>query len=266
MLRQVGNMMYGMQGMSSDVRRCAFSAGYASCIAGQLQGTAEGSEVGNMLYGMQGMSSDVRRCVQCWVCFLHCWAGSRWMLKRWAICCGMQGSSDVPEVRSVLGMLPALLGSCKEPLKAQAGEAMMYGMQGMSSDVPGCVQCWVCFLHCWAAARAESQAVGNMPYGMQGMSDVPEVRSVLGMLPDCLGSCREPLEAQAVGNMLYGMQGMSSDVPGRSVLGMLPALLGSYRAAEGSEGGNALYGLSSMNNLEKFIPFLEVWLRSGQRH
>jgi hypothetical protein len=101
---------------------------------------------------------------------------------------------------------------------------------------------------------------------MQGMSDVPEVRSVLGMLPALLGSCREPLDAQAVGNMLYGMQGMSSDVAGRSVLGMLPALLGSCRAAEGSGGGNALYGLSSMNNLDKFIPFLEVWLRSSQRH
>jgi hypothetical protein len=35
--------------------------------------------------------------------------------------------------------------------------------------------------------------------------------------------------------MLYGMQGMSSDVAVRSVLGMLPALLGSCKgAAEGS--------------------------------
>jgi hypothetical protein len=50
------------------------------------------------------------------------------------------------------------------------------------------------------------------------------------MLPAVLGSCREPLNAQNVGNMLYGMQGMSSDVPEvRSVLGMLPALLGSCR-------------------------------------
>jgi hypothetical protein len=36
-----------------------------------------------------------------------------------------------------------------------------------------------------------------MMYGMQGMSsDVPEVRSVLGMLPALSGSCREPWNIQ----------------------------------------------------------------------
>jgi hypothetical protein len=48
-------------------------------------------------------------------------------------------------------------------------------------------------------------------------------RSVL-VLP-ALGSCKEPLNAQAVGNMLYGMQGMSSDVRrGAFSAGYVPAL------------------------------------------
>jgi hypothetical protein len=72
-------------------------------------------------------------------------------------------------------------------------------------------------------------------------------------------------EGQNVGNMLYGMQGMSSDAPEvRSVLDMLPALLGSCRPLKEREVGNALYGLSNLKNIEKFIPFLEVWLESGQ--
>jgi hypothetical protein len=55
--------------------------------------------------------------------------------------------------RSVL-VLPAL-GSCKEPLNAQAVGNMLYGMQGMSSDAERCVQCWVCFLHCSCRGAAE---------------------------------------------------------------------------------------------------------------
>jgi hypothetical protein len=103
-------------------------------------------------------------------------------------------------------------------------------MQGMSSDVQVRVQCWVCFHHCWAAARSLlAQHVGNMLYGMQGMSsDVPEVRSVLGMLPR-LFSCKEPLKGQTVEYAVRnaGHEQRCSGV--RSVLGMLPRLLGSCR-------------------------------------
>jgi hypothetical protein len=55
-----------------------------------------------------------------------------------------------------------------------------------------------------------------MLYGMQGMRD-SGVRSVLGMLP-VAGQLQGAAEC-SVGNMLYGMQGMSSDVAEvRSVL------------------------------------------------
>jgi hypothetical protein len=37
---------------------------------------------------------------------------------------------------------------------------MLYGMQGMSSDVLRCVQCWY-FLHCWAAAAAGCSGGGQ---------------------------------------------------------------------------------------------------------
>jgi hypothetical protein len=50
-----------------------------------------------------------------------------------------------------------------------------------------CVQCWVCFLIAGQLqGTAEGSAVGNMLYGMQGMSsDVAEVRSVLDVFLDC---------------------------------------------------------------------------------
>jgi hypothetical protein len=102
---------------------------------------------------MQGMSSDVQVRVQCWYASTIAGAAARSLLAQHVgnMLYGMQGmSSDVPEVRSVLGMLPRLF-SCKEPLKVKRWN-MLYGMQGMSSDVPECVQCWVCFLDCWAAA------------------------------------------------------------------------------------------------------------------
>jgi hypothetical protein len=46
----------------------------------------------------------------------------------------------------------------------------------------------------------------------------------------CIAGQLQQVDAQAMGNMMYGMQGMSSDVPEvRSVLGMLPRLLGSFK-------------------------------------
>jgi hypothetical protein len=75
---------------------------------------------------------------------------------------------------------------------------MLYGMQSLSSDVQEV--CLLRLLHCWAAARtAEGSGGGsNMLYGMQGMSSDVPVRSVLGMLPALLGSCKGPLKAQAI--------------------------------------------------------------------
>jgi hypothetical protein len=115
---------------------------------------------------------------------------------------GMQGMSDVAEVRSVLGMLP-VAGRLQEPL---------------------------------------DQAVGNMLYGMQGMSsDVAEVRSVLGMLPWCWAA--RVAEAQAVGNMLYGMQGMSSDVGGAFSAGYASATAASEPLKDSGGGQYAVrYG------------------------
>jgi len=60
----------------------------------------------------------------------------------------------------------------------------------------------------------DSQAIGNMLYGLQRMrSDSPEVRALLRDLTPLVKTCKEPLKAQNVGNMLYGLKGMSSDCP-----------------------------------------------------
>jgi hypothetical protein len=56
-----------MQSMSSD----APGAVGMLPSAGQLQEPLDAQEVGNMLYGMQGMSMILSwRCSQCWICFL----------------------------------------------------------------------------------------------------------------------------------------------------------------------------------------------------
>jgi hypothetical protein len=110
-----------------------------------------------MLYGMQGMSSDVRRV--------------RWLDNNFPDCSAAAGpleegsggkyavryaghGSDAPEVRSVLDMLPGLLGSCKGAAECSGGGQYAVTVQGMSSDAPGCGQCWICFPGCWAAAGA----------------------------------------------------------------------------------------------------------------
>jgi hypothetical protein len=75
---------------------------------------------------------------------------------------GMRGmSSDVPEVRSVLNMLPRLLGSCKGAAECSGGGQYAVTVQGMSSDAPGCGQCWICFPGCWAAAEPLSSGSGQ---------------------------------------------------------------------------------------------------------
>jgi len=97
--QEVGNALYGLQGMSSDseeVRNLLRSLvpKVISC-----KGLFNAQAVGNALYGLQGMSSDV------------------------------------VEVRDLLRALVPNVISCKEDLKAQAVGNALYGLQGMSSDV-----------------------------------------------------------------------------------------------------------------------------------
>jgi hypothetical protein len=124
----VSSMLYGMQ----SEQRCSGGA----CVCWTLHcwaaaRTAEGSAMGNMLYGMQGMSSDVRRCVQCWVCpalgsyrRTAGFSGGGQYAVRYA-----GHDSDVPEVRSVLGMLPPLLGSCKGAAEGRLRRVRQYAVR-----------------------------------------------------------------------------------------------------------------------------------------
>jgi hypothetical protein len=60
-------------------------------------------------------------------------------------------SSDVPEVR-LRGYASCIAGQLQEPLKAQTVK-YAYGMQGMSSDVPEVRSVLDMLPWCWAAAK-----------------------------------------------------------------------------------------------------------------
>jgi hypothetical protein len=69
----VGNMLYGMQSLSSDVPEvCVLLSD--SCIAGQLQAAEGAQEVGNM-YGMQGMRWCLGGAFSAGYAS-HCWAAT----------------------------------------------------------------------------------------------------------------------------------------------------------------------------------------------
>jgi hypothetical protein len=100
----------------------AFSAGYASCVAGQLQGAAESSGSGQyMLYGMQGMSSDVRRCGAGYASWLLAAGAAQRCSNEYAAVC----RAVMFRRRSVLVCFCVATG--KEPLKR--------GAQAVNNDV-----------------------------------------------------------------------------------------------------------------------------------
>ena len=60
-----------------------------------------------------------------------------------------------------------------------------------------------------STAELDSQGVGNALFGLQGMSsDVPEVRQLVGVLVRKVDELTAELDAQGVGNALYGLQGI----------------------------------------------------------
>jgi hypothetical protein len=79
---------------------------------------------------------------------------------------------------------------------------MLYGMQGMSSDVSEVRSVRVCFLHCWAAARPlKAQEVGNaVRYAGHEVMFGGAVQCWVCFL--LLGSCKE-LDALRRWAMLY---------------------------------------------------------------
>jgi hypothetical protein len=128
---------------------------------------------------------------------------------------GMQGmSSDVPEVRSVLCFLHA--GQLQEPLKLRQVGNMLYGM--------GHEQRWKCVSAGYASWVLEleplkAQNVGNMLYGMQGNDSSAGSASVLNMLPAGAPQLRNEWRSERWGTCCTVCRGMSSDAPEvRSVL------------------------------------------------
>jgi hypothetical protein len=91
---------------------------------------------------------------------------------------GMQGMTAMSGGAFSAGYASDCLAAARSRRMSQAVGNMPYGT-GMTVMLRRCVQRRVCFLHCWQPQLAPKvQNVGNMPYGMQGMSsDAPEVRS-----------------------------------------------------------------------------------------
>jgi very-short-patch-repair endonuclease len=94
-------------------------------------------------------------------------------------------SSDVQEVRYVLGALAPKIEECREQLSSQEVGNALYGLQNMSSDVREVVDVLVamtpkiegCGQHLLA------QHIGNALYGLQGMDDrLEQVRALFGAL------------------------------------------------------------------------------------
>jgi very-short-patch-repair endonuclease len=162
-------------------------------------------------------------------------------------------SSDVQEVRYVLGALAPKIKGCREQFDAQAVGNALYGLQSMSSDAeevryvlgalaPKIKEC---------RGQLSSQEVGNALYGLQNMSsDAQEVRYVLGALAPKIEKSRGQLSSQEVGNALYGLQNMNSDV--REVVDVLvaitPKIEGPGQNLLAQHIGNALYGLQGMDD------------------
>lgn len=58
-----------------------------------------------------------------------------------------------------------------------------------------------------AIGRPTSQHISNALYGLQGMSSKhQEVREILVVIADLVGSCEDRMSAREVGSMLYGLQ------------------------------------------------------------
>lgn len=90
----------------------------------------------------------------------------------------------------------------------------IYGLQGMSADVPAVRQLIAALAQKVSKSETEldAQAFSNALYGLQSMSsDYAEVREMVAALAVKVSDSNPSLCAQAIGSALYGLQKLSSD-------------------------------------------------------
>ena len=133
--QNVGNALYGLQGMSSEV---AEVRAMLAALVPQVKACKEefkAQNVGNTLYGLQGMSIEVS------------------------------------EVQAMLAALVPQVKACKEEFSAQEVGNALYGLQGMSSEVPVVEEILALLFENFDISKVgfTAQNIGNALYGLKNM-------------------------------------------------------------------------------------------------
>jgi phage gp46-like protein len=164
--------------------------------------------------------------------------------------------------RVLLKLMLALerkLLSRRERLTASMVASAVFGLQGISSDVPTVRRILAVLSDDLrqSSDHLDGKGIGSALFGMQNMtSKSPQVRELLRCLSEVIDRSNATLNAQATGNAFYGLQGMSSDVEETRLV--LLSLTKKMRAAPmrgrhsdymltGQNIGNALWGLRNMS-------------------
>ena len=165
--------------------------------------------------------------------------------------------------RALLKLLLALerkLLSRRERLTASMVASAVFGLQGISSDVPTVRRILAVLSDdlLQSSDPLDGKGIGSALFGMQNMtSKSPQVRELLRCLSEVIDRSNATLNAQATGNAFYGLQGMSSDA--HETRQLLLSLTKKMRAAPvrdrrqsdhvltGQNIGNALWGLRNMS-------------------
>jgi len=213
--QEIGNALYGLQGMSSNEKAVLNLLSALSVKISQSKELLRAQEIGNALYGLQKMSSNEN------------------------------------EVLGLISALTVKISQSKDILKAQEIGNALYGLQGMSSSKKEVLNLIAALSTKISQSQEllDTQNIGNALYGLQSMnSDQKEVLDLLSTLAVKISKSNELLDAQSIGNALYGLQGMSDDK--KEVLDLLsvlyPKILESNSILSAQQLSNAIYGLQRM--------------------
>ena len=213
---ELGNAYYGMQGLScsnsvANILTCLLPA-VISCDR------LKGQEIGNALFGFRNMAST-------------------------------------PEVLLTLSALSKLIERSEANMTAQGIVISLNGLQGQRSQggassqpeevlralVPKMLACKDGFT---------SAGIGSALLGLQGFSDSPVVREVLGYLHEKLNASRDPFDLFAISTSIHGLHSLSDDIPEvREILNDFANKLNSTRFEDvlPSSIAHALFGLRRMS-------------------
>ena len=162
-------------------------------------------------------------------------------------------SSDLPEVRLLLGALAPRILSCKMTMNAHHIGQAFNGLQGLTScklEVRAILTALTPRVH-ECTQPFSSEILGDALYRLRRMSsDSSEVRELIAALAPKVKGCLHPLSSRAVGKALYGLQGMSSEYAEvRTLIRLLcPKVEGCMKPLSGKSLYYALSGLQELSS------------------